>query len=57
LENFSQAVLEFFKSAISRSVPEVTERLSTEEIGKFVDSNLGRMLGLLKVTPRQPGSV
>lgn len=50
-------MLEFFKSAISRSVPEVTERLSTEEIGKFVDSKLGRMLGLLKVTPKQPGSV
>lgn len=34
LENFSQAVLEFFKSAITRSVPDVTQGLSTEEIGK-----------------------
>lgn len=35
LENFSSAVLEFLKSAISRSVPSVNQQLSAEEIGRF----------------------
>lgn len=34
LENFSDSVLEFFKLAISRSVPEVKQQLSAEEMGK-----------------------
>lgn len=34
LENFSDSVLEFFKSAINRSVPEVKQQLSAEEMGE-----------------------
>lgn len=35
LENFSEFVVEFFKSAINRSVPEVKENFSAEEMGEL----------------------
>lgn len=47
LENFSDSVLEFFKSAISRSVPEVKQQLSAEEMELSMHNHFIELRGQL----------